>query len=277
MSKEPVYSESVQKESKPNSVDLDFGALEENFAVEDRMELTRVLFQDVMDPPASRESFGRDTELIVGKGEGDIRHYFLPDIPGGKGDINSIREAYDSRTEYYKSPERLFLRVGQGEMWVIPKRENPYIKISMSECGAIIGTDNDRIVVAHISYSQIDEIEAVVRFMKENGIALQNIYAVASVGNQARKIGVEGSKRAKDITVYANLGIPKENISTFEFHSELPYGGEGWLSVNITQVICTREAIYKYSYDLKSSVKLGSSLIKDERVSDYRNEKVIKL
>lgn len=206
MSIEPRHLTIGNENQGPNAIDAEFDALESDFPPEDRMELIRALFDEVFHPPLSRENFYRHLSRIHEQGAGQIKHFFLPDIPGGTGDIKTIREGYDTRSEYLKSSHRMFVKVGQGEMWVIPKSEKPYFQISMSECSALVGADDNQIVIAHISYSAINEIQAAVEFMNNMGIRPKNIHAFASVGEfQNRRSIDEHTKRAVDGSVYTSF------------------------------------------------------------------------
>lgn len=259
-----------------NAVDSEFETLESDFTLEERMKLTRELFEDVFNPSISRDDFYKHIERIREKEGGNLKHFFLPDIPGGKGDIKTIREGYDSRSVYLKSPERIFLKVGQGEMWIIPKKEKPYFQISMSECSAIIGTDDKNLVIAHISYSAVNEIQAVIEFMKNMKISPKNIHAIVSVGDFQKRISDnEHTRRAFDSSAYTALGIAESNISQFEFDRVENEQDGTWLSQNLTQVIGCNDVLFKYSFDLKSAPCSGTRLPQEERGGDYKDEKII--
>jgi hypothetical protein len=269
----------IENETKAsNTIDTEFKALESDFTLEERMELTREFFFEVFNPPMSREDFYQHILRIKEQGNGLIKHFFLPDIPGGKGDIKQIREGYDSRSEYLKSSDRLFVKVGQGEMWVIPKSEKPYFQITMSECSAIVGSDNQNFVIAHISYSAINEIQTAVEFMKNMGISSKNIHVVASVGEFQRKRSANDyTRRAFDSNAYIALGIPDSNISQFEFTLSNAEEDGSWVSQNLTQVIGTNDALFKYSFDLRNTPRPGIGLPREEKIGDYKDEEIIKI
>lgn len=278
MNIESIQPKIEKKEKIPNAVDSEFEVLESNFSLEERMELTREIFEEVFNPPISRNDFYKHIQRIRENEGGKLKHFFLPDTPGGKGDIKVIREGYDSRAEYLKSAKRIFLKVGQGEMWVISKSENPYFQISMSECSAIVGTDDKNFVIAHISYSAINEIQAVVEFIKNMGISTENIHVVASVGEfQKRRSDDEYTKRAFDSNAYTALGIPESNISQFEFEPGKTEQDGSWLLKNLTQIIGCNDALLKYSFDLKNTPRLGIGFPREEKSGDYKNEEIIKI
>ena len=233
--------------------------------------------KEVSNPPISRSIY-KHIQRIRENQDGKLKHFFLPDIPGGEGDIKTIREGYDQRSEYLKSNKRIFLKIGQGEMWLFPKSENPYFQISLSECSAIVGTNEKNIVAAHISYSAIDQIQAVVTFMKNMGINLENIYVIASVGDfQKKRSEEEHRKRAFDSRVYIKMGIPESNISQFEFKSTKTKGDEGWLQKNLTQVVGCKDALFKYSFDLISTLSSSTRLLQEEKIGNYKDEEIIKI
>jgi hypothetical protein len=276
MSIESKYTQ-IEKET-PNKVDSEFEALESEFSLEERMALTRVLFGEVFNPPISRDDLYRHIRRVREQEGGEIKHFFLPDIPGGEGDIKTIREGYDSRLEYFKSAERMFLKVGQGEMWVIPQSENPYFQISMSECSALIGTDGKNFVIAHISYSAINETQAVVEFMRNRGILPENIHIFASVGEfQKRRSDGEHTKRAFDSSAYTELGIPESNVRQFEFIPGKPEEDGSWLSKNLTEVTGCNDALFKYSFDVRNTPRPGMGFSREERIGNYKDEEIIKI
>jgi hypothetical protein len=267
-----------KEEEMPNAVDSEFEALESDFSLEERMKLTRELFEEVFNPPISRDNFYRHIQRVYENEGGKLKHFFLPGIPGGGGDIKTIREGYDSRSEYLKSAKRIFLKVGQGEMWIIPKSEKPYFQISMSECSAIIGTNNTNFVIAHISYSAINEIQAVVEFMKNMGISPENIHVVASVGEfQRKRSDDEYTKRAFERRAYTEMGIPETNVSQFEFTPGIVEKNGSWLLQNLTQVIGCNDALFKYSFDLRNTPRPGIGFPREEKSGDYKDEEVIKI
>lgn len=278
MNIESRYLKIDKREEISNVVDSEFEALESDFSLEERMELARELFEEVFDPPISRDDFYRHIQRIRENKDGQLKHFFLPDIPGGEGDIKIIREGYNSRSEYLKSAKRIFLKVGQGEMWVIPKSEKLYFQISMSECSAIVGTDDKNFVIAHISYSAINEIQAVVEFMKKMGISPGDIHVAASVGEfQKRRSDDDYTKRAFDSSTYTALGIPEPNISQFEFEPGKTEKDGSWLSQNLTQVIGCNDALFKYSFDLKNTPRPGMVFPRAEKSGDYKDEEIIKI
>lgn len=277
MNIESSYPKIEKNEQAPNVVDNEFDMLESGFSLKERMELTRELFDEVFNPPIYREDFYMHIRRVRENEGGKLKHFFLPDIPGGKGDIKTIREGYDQRSEYLKSTKRIFLKVGQGEMWIIPKSERPYFQVSMSECSAIVGTDDKNFVVAHISYSAINEIQAVVEFMKNMEINPENIHVIASVGEfQKRRSDDEYIKRAFDSGTYTTLGIPESNISRFEFVPGKKEQDGSWLSQNVTQVIGCNDALFKYSFDLRYTPRPGIVFPREEKSGDYKNEEIIK-
>jgi hypothetical protein len=278
MNLESRYPKIEREKQTPNAIDTEFDALESDFSMEERMELTRELFGEVFNPPISRGDYYKHIQRVCENKGGELKHFFLPDIPGGEGDIKTIREGYDQRSEYLKSANRIFLKVGQGEMWVIPKSKKPYFQISMSECSAVVGVDDKNFVIAHISYSAINEIQATVEFIKNMGISPENIHVAASVGEfQKRRSDDEYTKRAFDSNAYTALGIPESNISQFEFARGKVKQDGSWLSQNLTQVIGCNDALFKYSFDLRNTPRPGIGFPREEQSGDYKDEEIINI
>ena len=268
----PFIENKEEPKERGNVIDDDFNYLEgegvTELPLEERVPFIIDTFDTVFNPPLHGFNSYKYVRYVEVESGGKIKHYFLPGIPGGGGDIATIREGYDSRAEYKKTQERMFVRVGQGEMWVIPKKENPYFLISMSECSAIIGSNNENMVIAHISYSAIDETEAVMEFMRDNSVPLENIHVVASVGEyQEKRSNEEYTKRVVNKEFYGNLGIQDSHIQTFEYTPRDRDSG-GMIQTNLTQIIGNPNELLKYSFDLEYVERPGMSA-REERLGDY--------
>jgi len=252
-------------EEEGTGIDAEFNELESgDYSPEERLEMTRELVDEVFEQQ-------KDVSYEKAKKGGDLRHYVLPGIHGDDHRIHdTIRESYgdyrDPRTEYLRTKDRMFLKVGQGEMWVIPKSERVYFKVSMSECSTLIGQTDENIVVAHISYSESDVTEATLEFMQNNGVDFNDIQVIASVGEyqESQSQGQFAKARADKFT-YMDLGIPESNIIPFEYF----FDDDTKVSHNLTQIIGTNDAIFKYSLDVRG--------VRDEQVGEYKNEEVIEI
>ncbi len=267
-----------KNDKRLNAIDNEFDSLESDFSLEERIELTRVLFDEVFNSPNFKNDFDEHVQKVYANKDNELKHFFLPNIPGGSGNIKTIREGYDTRSEYLKSDKRIFLKIGQGEMWIIPKNENPYFQISMSECSAIVGKNSDNFIVAHISYSAIDELQAVINFMNNMGINAENIYAIASIGeSQKRNSDNEYTKRAFDLDHYIALGILAKNIHQFECDTVKNKQDDSRLISNVTHVIGCNDALFKYSFDLKRTPRANNTSQLEERIGDFKNKEVIKI
>ncbi len=266
----------MEKEVTPkNRVDDDFDAIEESESLQERGEMARDVFDQILDPPAGLEYMWEATTQTTAKGKGNIKHFFLPDIPGGDGDMDTIREGYDERAEYFKTPERMFLRVGQGEMWVLPKSENPYAQIAITECSALVGSNENNLVVAHISFSAQNETEAVMKFFEANNIDPENVHAIASVGDYQKERS--DGKRVVSKQDYIDLGVPTDNVHEFEHIPIQNDESEDLVNSNTTKVLISKEMLFKYSYDLKAGSGFGFNRSKDEIIGDYKDEEVIEI
>jgi RNA recognition motif-containing protein len=138
--------------------------------------------------------------------------------------------------------------------------------------------DDKNFVIAHISYSTIDEIQAVIEFMNNMEIDPENIHVVASVGEfQKKRSENEYKKRAFNSNIYTALGVPESNIIQFEFEPGKIEQDGSWLSKNLTQVIGCNDALFKYSFDLKNTPCPGTEFPREERIGDYKDEEIIKI
>ena len=213
----------------------------------------------------------------AGTGTDGMRHFVLPGIHGGDGNTETIREAYgDWRAEYRTTPERALVRVGQGEMWTAESARNPYLYASMSKCSALIGATESSVVVSHVSYSELAELDATIRFMNEQGIALENIYAVASVGDYLKKQFRGGNPVANDVEAYTKRGIAEKNIIPFEWSSGKDATGRP-IDHNLTTILVSRDGLLAWSNDL--ATERGGALWqspRQERVGDYSQEVLVK-
>ncbi len=264
------------EQPKTNAIDHEFDTLEKEFKLEERLPLVRALFEDVLNPPLDRQTYAEQSRLVEADGREGIKHFFLPDIPGGEynQDIKTIREGYDNRAKYIKTPEHIFCKIGQGEMWIIPKKFKPYFRISLSECSAMIADDGENLIIAHISYSAINEIQATAVFMQQHGIDPKNIKVIASIGKfQAQQSAQNYTKRDTDTSTFTDLGIPRKNITAFEFSLAKERTPNGNLKMyNLTHVLGCNEALFKYNFDLVNE-RGGRERIEGE----YREEEIIKL
>jgi len=74
------------------------------------------------------------------------------------------------------------------------------------------------------------------------------------------------------------MGIPESNISQFEFKSTKTKGDESWLQKNLTQVVGCKDALFKYSFDLISTLLSSSTrLLQEEKIGNYKDEEIIKI
>lgn len=280
-----------------NQLDLEFNSLETEFSGHDRLLMTRQLMEEIFRPDVKKtyrwfienekgeivpnknypkEKFQNSLQTKIARAGGPLKHFFLPDIPGGEGSLQNIREAYNSRTSYLKSDKHLFMKIGQGEMWTIPRQENPYLLISMSECSALIGKTADKLIIAHISFSLLNQIEKTIKFMQAQGVELANIYAIASTGaQQAQKTQQNSEKRATSTQNYLDLEIPPKNIQEFSYNLG-PDDGLGRSTMeNLTEIIICNDNIFKYSFDLLND-KYDKGAYHQTFVEDsYKDEEII--
>ena len=250
-----------------NRIDRELGSIEAEFDAPDRPYLMREVFADVVDRIDS--SLHEDARIVQANGT-RFKHYFLPGIPGDVGELSGIREGYDSRTEVYTSDSASFIRVGQGEMWVLPKKEQTISRVSLSECSCVVGVSQSDLYVAHISYSEMHEFEAVLAFMREQGVMPEHVYAVASVGElQEQKTQELGQHRVRR-EEYEERGVPASHIHEFQYTRHTADSDGTTLARNATHVLISKDFIFPYSFDLKLHYERRTGL-REEQVSDYRD------
>jgi hypothetical protein len=296
MSTEKIHN----PETPPNNLlDSEFDTVETELEGHDRLVMTRQLMEEIFRPGAKTEyrSFieNKQGELIPNKnyqkekfekflknerarGNNQLKHFLLPEIPGGDGNLKNIREHYDERSNYLKSEKHFFIRVGQGEMWTVPCQENPYLLVSMSECSALIGKTADKIIIAHISYSMPKQISATIEFMKTQGIQTDSIYAIASIGShQEKRAQTNREERFTASQDYLNLGILPQNIKEFSYDFGPDDGLGRSIMSNLTEIIVCNDSIFKYSFDLLNDRYAKSNYFQTFIDGSYRGEEIVKM
>lgn len=273
-----------ETETAINKIDQDFEAFEKDldYEVTDLADLTRLMLLEIFeDIPGLKSQICLSDNLSykTESGEGEIKHYYLPHIPGGEnGNFHKIREGYDSRTELRNTPQRSFIRVGQGEMWQVPRNQNIHLKTSMSECSTIVSYNNNEICVAHVSYSELDSIEQIKIFLQENNFLPDQTYIIASVGEyQERNNKISYYKRATKVKDYTDQGFLPKNINTFEYSFSKDNETDTNLQKGLTQVIINDKFIHSYSFDCISKFHAHGNGRHVYEPGKFQNEKTIKL
>ena len=175
------------------------------------------------------------------------QHFLLPGMPGTETgeDLSLIREDLSS----WRAQEggcfvggSVFAKVEQGAMWVLPTNTHPRLFLSMSECSALLASNEDHLFVAHVSYSECGPTKKVLDFFLDHRIDLSDIFVVASVGPQQMSQGA--AERMSTAQMYEDLGIQGENIHTFShsYHFN-EYDGIG-IHDGLTRVIVSPEDLF---------------------------------
>lgn len=248
----------LQPEERPsgNLVDGEFLALEKEFAFAERGPLAFRMVEQILEGDHGA-GMGEFLAFRIADGRDGVKHYLLPGISKGGlereslEDLSGVREHYDDRARLVSSGEHLFIRAGQGEMWRVPKNKNPYILCGLSECSALIGESESDLFVAHISYSQLSELDAALEFLKQNKVSPEDVYVAASIGEAqtaAAKPGGFASARAGEAQDYVRRGVRPENIKPFAAALESKDSGQRrWKG--LTQVLAAKDGFYQRSYD----------------------------
>lgn len=199
------------------------------------------------------------------------RHFLLPGIPGASDDVDTIRESYDDRADFLKGKSHDFIRVGQGEMWVVPKERAAIMQTSMSECSTLVADLIDGVLVAHISYSEREPFTTIMTELDHLGVPNEHRYVVASMNAH----GVDPPiSRVQTTDEYEELGIPPQNIIAFEYafdsDSDTQFKG-------LTQALITADGLYAWSFDLSSDPRdrarsLPDAAFRDEVAIQFRDK-----
>lgn len=278
MTSETYSPENIQKQPS-NNVDDEFDSLESDFNFSERMDIARDIFEELYNLDSTfymNSEFRGMIKAETANGENGVKHFLLPSFPS-KEEVNKIKESYGSRANYLTSEKRMFLKLGQGEMWSIPKNENPYVKVSMSECSLLVAEDDENLHIAHISFSETHQIEATLEFLESRGIDREDILAIASTGDIQVKNNEKGyESRAVNKDDYLRLGLLPENIMQFEYSLGEQIDKDTRIVKNITQALITREGIMKWSQDIKKTSIAGSIFPREERFGDYKDQEIRK-
>lgn len=203
-----------------------------------------------------------------------IAHYFLPNIPGGDRNIplSKIRPGFDDRATYYQSQNKNIVKVGQGEMWTFPTTTNPYFQFTISECSGLIGKSDDQLTIAHVSYSEIIEIEAALEHMIANGIDINNIHAVVSVGKYQEQRSADDHFKRATADNYAQMGIPQSNIIPFEYSQGDKFDDGRWQVNNLRRITGYNDRLFIDQFDLMNTPQQNAwgSDVKQEAIQGYQ-------
>ena len=141
------------------------------------------------------------------------------------------------------------------------------MRASMSQCSTLIADLGDGVLVAHISYSEREPLEAILTELDHRGVPSDQRYVVAS---QTPDTAASSIPRIDDPEEYVALGIPANNIYTFPYHFE---HAEQSMHRGLTQVLVTGDGFYTWSFD-----QLPSSQSADRNRPDaaYRDERAVR-
>jgi hypothetical protein len=212
---------------------------------------------------ASHYAGGRDVPRIEGPEEG-VKQYYLYDIPDGQGgDRYTIREAYATGSassfdkELLRTPEHVVGAVAQGHMRVIDRRQQPYLRLGMSECSALIAVQPNKLWVAHLSYSSVAAGEQVADMMQRAGVTSDQLYAVASLGDyQDRQAAASQGDMARRLRAedYARLGVPAEHTVRFDWSVDQQ---DPTVTHNMVQVLACNSGVYVQAADYRYTKRGG--------------------
>ncbi len=246
--------ETPEREQPGAAFDRDIAMIEELPDPVERGRYALDLLEEVTGAQMSGLYRGeRDLPVVTGRTDWS-QQYYLYEIPDGQGgDPRTIREVYDD-SRLQRTAKHVFGRVDQGKMRVIDRAQGPYLELGMSECSALIAVQPDRLWVAHLSYSMTTAAEQVVDLMRQQGVASDQLYAVASVGasqeQRAAAIGGELGRRLR-LEDYIRLGVQPDRMVPFEFDWEVKAGQEP-VARNLVRVLVSSQAVYVKLADYSS-------------------------
>jgi hypothetical protein len=236
-----------------------------------KMEFALMLCEDVFYDGDKPYDLIQNGELKRTKpdGHGLIKHWYLPkafpDInPEQCRQIRESYEDYDGKyfpdmMSYYENGDRILLRAEQGVVWELPKSLNPYAVVGMSTCTAVVGETDDKLVVAHVDFSEKESLRQTMELLRTRGVASERIYAVASVGEtqEEHNAGLgdwRTSERATSVADYEAMGIPPENIIVFQYsHKKVDDERRIYDSHNLARVLVTKDGIAKWVFDTRTT------------------------
>ncbi|MDQ5982855.1 MAG: hypothetical protein QG549_853 [Patescibacteria group bacterium] len=255
-----------------SSIDQDFKDLDD-FPEEERFLFVADLFRRIKTDGRLEGAIKHSSELSSRTHTGAIEYtkydsetlpvdslmraeFLLPDVPSPLIDdprsSYSLREMPAFNQEFYTTDENILLPVKQCYMYRIPKRENPRLYMTMSECSAIVAYTNSDVIVAHVSFSRIDQTDAVMQYIRETGVDPQHIHIVANVTSGKNDFrtwtnvpSFSEANRLKSVDEYmeryADMGILEENFMPFTY----TYISEGNVSIRpITEVVVDKNTVY---------------------------------
>lgn len=249
------------KESKIGCViDKDFEWLDrdKNLKLLEKAQYTQDLMEDIFNEISdySMEAYksGYFGRKLADKNDG-IVFYLNPGLfQNRKGSWEELTEFFGEDkygTGYFATPERSFILVRQANTFEVELRKKPHFMVHVTECSVVIAKNDEKIFVSHIGMSYRREVEGVLNYLKKEGFENKSIYVVASVGSYQEKMAKKiDSDRLARVQQYEDLGVKKENILSFEH--EMVKDGEDNVHRNTTEVMVTKDFIYKYSFDHRS-------------------------
>jgi hypothetical protein len=223
----------------------------EHFSPADRYELLRdAIHQDELrDVP--------DFKIGTGPYAEQVRLLQLPTLQG------EPIQPWEAFGGYYNGVgEIAIVKVRQGALLDTDSNEvEPYGYLSMSECSALIGRSDDRLLIAHIGFSEAMQVDSALAYFAQAGVEVSDIQAVIST-NQPEKY----TERLRSVTDYTDRGLSEERCHPFAFErDENNYNG-------LIEVTSGIEGISLSQFD----AKLVSGLYtKFEEVPDSRRTKFI--
>lgn len=197
-------------------------------------------FDELIDEPELALEYAQDflTQLAKAASSGwegrpvpqGVAGYLLPDIPGGEGDIDTIRNVPINRDILFATDSRVFALVPQGQMIRVDSGEHSaYMAMTLSTCSAIVGyTEHGGTIAAHISVSLKDEVAAVMQYFEEQGVTPANTYVVLS---DTPDFKGWNAPRVQDPGYFTARGIDPAHIAQFTYTED--YAGYSGL-VDVT-------------------------------------------
>lgn len=142
-----------------------------------------------------------------------IKAYSLsPRGDGFVGESNSLSLAKHPADLPVITDRHTMLSLPTSVICRVPLDQGPYVKVLVSSCSVLVATTETDLLVAHVLFSDIQETDTALEFMKSSGVDLATIRVVA---NTDPSTSSASGRSIKSIEDYAERGIAVENIVTY--------------------------------------------------------------
>ena len=256
-----------------NTVDQDFEYLEKELPFAERMREARDLIEDMSNKNSSyKQAWSKKMiQHLHPLSCKELNSFFLPSSPA-EDSLRKIKYDKTSHDIGYVSEKHKFIDINQCCVWQLPKKENIYSKTLLSECSLLVGNNEENIIVAHVSFSYVYQLDAAIKFMKENGINSEEIFVIASIDPDTTADNIERAT----IESYVNNGIPSSNIKTFKYaiNRNNDKSPAVYDLTNMACIITCNDGLGVWNFDIQETFENGRFRYFNR--SQFKNESIIK-